>query len=373
MKYTAQSYTKRSKSRIQHRVKVLQQSRVKLLSSLAGIPNSNINTDRHEFQIDEVSNWHNQRSDIDTLALGNSGISATLDTSSQGRSDVSGSSSPCSPSGLSGPSGSSGTTSITGANDNNNSTEHTGRQTDCCDKLIAIEDEIDQQTRKEIAEYRLRSAAQWREYGEQSNKYFFRVIKQRTDRQTIQSLKDPNSAATLTKTEDIMREARMFYQNLYTPNDIEDGTVNKLLESIPVDVSLGSTQANLLMEDITYDAIYDILQHAPMGRSPGLDGIPFELYKYLFKSCTAFGKLLRDTLQGTFPQSCKQTRMVLLFKKGDPELLKSWRPLSLINTDAKLFTKLLANRFNKVLPSLINPYQTGFMPNRLISDNGWLS
>ena len=65
--------------------------------------------------------------------------------------------------------------------------------------------------------------------------------------------------------------------------------------------------------------------------------------------------------------------MVLLFKKGDPLLLANWRPLSLINTDAKLFTKLLANRFNSVLPGLVNPYQTGFLPNRLISDNGWLN
>ena len=61
--------------------------------------------------------------------------------------------------------------------------------------------------------------------------------------------------------------------------------------------------------------------------------------------------------------------MVLLFKKGDPLLLANWRPLSLINTNAKLFTKLLANRFNSVLPGLVIPCQTGFLPNRLISDN----
>ena len=80
-----------------------------------------------------------------------------------------------------------------------------------------------------------------------------------------------------------------------------------------------------------------------------------------------------EMADGEFPSSWKKTRMVLLFKKGDPELLQNWRPLSLINCDAKLFTKLIANRFNTVLPSLINPYQTGFMPSRLISDNGWLN
>ena len=45
----------------------------------------------------------------------------------------------------------------------------------------------------------------------------------------------------------------------------------------------------------------------------------------------------------------------------------------MINRDARLFTKLLANRFNKVLPHIINPYQTGFMSHRLISNNVWVN
>ena len=65
--------------------------------------------------------------------------------------------------------------------------------------------------------------------------------------------------------------------------------------------------------------------------------------------------------------------MVLLFKKCDPLSLKNGRPLSLINTDAKLFTKMLTNRIKYITNRIINPYQSGFMPKRLISDNGWIS
>lgn len=43
-----------------------------------------------------------------------------------------------------------------------------------------------------------------------------------------------------------------------------------------------------------------------------------------------------------------------------------------MNADAMLFTKALANRRNKFLHLLINPYQTVFMRHRLISDNGWV-
>jgi hypothetical protein len=72
-----------------------------------------------------------------------------------------------------------------------------------------------------------------------------------------------------------------------------------------------------------------------------------------------------------FPASWKRTRLILLYKKGDGSDLANWRRLSLTNSDAKLFTKILTHRMLVSLKRIINPYQTGFMPNRSIADNGW--
>ncbi|KAG2192841.1 hypothetical protein INT47_012370 [Mucor saturninus] len=222
-------------------------------------------------------------------------------------------------------------------------------------KLKELDQLIDNQIQKETRECMLRSATRWHELGERNNKYFYRVIKERQSKQTIQSLKCSATGSVEVNSDDIIREARGFYQELYTPDLIGDAAVDSLLASIPDDVVLSPEDSD----------------------SPGLDGLPFEVYKYLFKFSADFRTMLlgilNDALIGVFPTSWQQTRMVLLFKKGNPMLRKNWRPLSLINSDAKLFTKLLANRLNTVLPQLINPYQTGFMPNRLISDNGWLN
>jgi hypothetical protein len=65
-----------------------------------------------------------------------------------------------------------------------------------------------------------------------------------------------------------------------------------------------------------------------------------------------------------------KTRMVLLFKKGDPLQLKNWRLLSLINIDAKLFSKLLTNRLKTLAKRIINPYNLVSCQRDLISDNG---
>ncbi|KAG2191895.1 hypothetical protein INT47_005342, partial [Mucor saturninus] len=244
-------------------------------------------------------------------------------------------------------------------------------------KLKELDQLIDNQIQKETRECMLRSATRWHELGEHNNKYFYRVIKERQSKQTIQSLKCSATGSVLVNSDDIIREARGFYQELYTPDLIDDAAVDSLLASIPDDVVLSPEDSDSLTDPILMDTLQDLVGHTPLGKSPGLDGLPFEVYKYLFKSSADFRTMLlgilNDALIGEFPTSWQQTRMVLLFKKGDPMLLKNWRPLSLINSDAKLFTKLLANRLNTVLPQLINPYQTGFMPNRLISDNGWLN
>ena len=174
-----------------------------------------------------------------------------------------------------------------------------------------------------------------------------------------------------------MREAHHFYTKLYTPDPIEETAIDSLLYNVPPNVTLVSTQRSALVASLVMNDVVELINHSPLSKSPGIDGIPFEVYKYLLNASADFSALLlrvmQEAMDGEFPSSWKKTRMVLLFKKGDPELLQNWRPLSLINCDAKLFTKLIANRFNTVLPSLINPYQTGFMPSRLISDNGWLN
>ncbi|KAG1505919.1 hypothetical protein G6F52_012034 [Rhizopus delemar] len=221
----------------------------------------------------------------------------------------------------------------------------------------------------------LRSATRWHENGERNNKYFYRVIRERQTQQTIQSLRCSSTGSTLTTVGDIITEARNFYQKLYTPDAIDVDEVNRLLDAIPNETKISKQQAAALMSAPTEIDLIALLSHSPAGKSPGIDGIPFEVYKHLASTSKPFldlfHRIVLDAFQGIFPPSWQQTRMVLLFKKGDPQLLSNWRPLSLINTDAKIFTKLLANRFNQLLPQLINPYQTGFLPNRLISDNGW--
>lgn len=56
-------------------------------------------------------------------------------------------------------------------------------------------------------------------------------------------------------------------------------------------------------------------------------------------------------------------------KQKDARYVENWRPITLLNTDYKILAKVTVNRMQISLESLIVKEQTGFMPNRRISQN----
>ena len=50
-------------------------------------------------------------------------------------------------------------------------------------------------------------------------------------------------------------------------------------------------------------------------------------------------------------------------------MIKNWRPISLINVDAKIASKVLALRMQKVLASIINYDQTAYVRGRYIGES----
>ena len=68
--------------------------------------------------------------------------------------------------------------------------------------------------------------------------------------------------------------------------------------------------------------------------------------------------------------SMRRGIITLLPKKGKDQLfLKNWRPITLLNTDYKILSKVLAFRIKKVLPTIIHEDQSGFISGRYKGEN----
>jgi hypothetical protein len=60
---------------------------------------------------------------------------------------------------------------------------------------------------------------------------------------------------------------------------------------------------------------------------------------------------------------------VLLPKKADATEISDFRPISLIHSAAKIFSKLLASRLSSELNGLVSRAQSAFIKRRSIQDN----
>lgn len=103
------------------------------------------------------------------------------------------------------------------------------------------------------------------------------------------------------------------------------------------------------------------------GKSPGPDGFSIAFYKTFANPITPILHRMFFHLMESerLPPTLYEANISLLLKQDRDETEpSSYRPISMLNIDFKILTKILVNRFNKRIESIIHTDQTGFIPNR---------
>lgn len=68
-------------------------------------------------------------------------------------------------------------------------------------------------------------------------------------------------------------------------------------------------------------------------------------------------------------EGVNRTLLVLIPKTKNPTFVHQFRPISLCNVNYKLVTKTIANRLKHLMPEILGPFQSSFVPGRHIQDN----
>ena len=232
-----------------------------------------------------------------------------------------------------------------------------------------IKDEMLTLEKEKVKGLIIRSRSQWFEEGEKSTKYFFNLEKANAIKKHIRKLK-VGDGTIVTDPTDILEEQRQFYQKLLS-SQVQTSD-NKHPEFFNSDIPTLSEDMKLECEgQITILECEQVLKTLKKNKSPGNDGLPFEFYDKFWDDLKT---VIVDSFNyafeyGELSSSQKQAVISLLEKKGKDRLfLKNWRPISLLNVDYKLASKVIAQRIRKTLPSLIHYNQSGFIEKRYIGD-----
>jgi hypothetical protein len=106
-----------------------------------------------------------------------------------------------------------------------------------------------------------------------------------------------------------------------------------------------------------------IFAELPNNKSPGPDGFNGEFLKKCWPTLAQdFYDLCRDFFEGSVClRRINSSYITLIHKKDCPLFISDFRPISLLNSSIKLLTKLLADRLQKVIISLVHANQYGFI------------
>ena len=109
-----------------------------------------------------------------------------------------------------------------------------------------------------------------------------------------------------------------------------------------------------------------ILKSVDVNNAHGHNDISIRMLKLSHKSILEPLKLLFENClwTGIFPDRWKKANIFQFTKKDDKQLLKNYRPVSLLPIWGKIFERIIFNDLFKYFKEnhLISPYQSGFNP-----------
>ena len=238
------------------------------------------------------------------------------------------------------------------------------------DQLADKKSELDEIRKQKLEGLKIRSKAIWVDQGEKPTKYFCAMENRNYTSKCIPNLIKTDGSKTESESE-IVEETKLYYKNLYTERKVTEINLENCL-NLNDKSKLTHEQKIKLEGNITKQEAAKALLNMKNNKSPGSDGFTSEFFKFFWRDIGDFCiRSINFSIGHGELSTTQKEGLITCIPKGDKDkqLLKNWRPISLLNVSYKIASACIANRIKQVLPLLINEDQTGFISGRFIGEN----
>ena len=229
-------------------------------------------------------------------------------------------------------------------------------------------------------------------HGEKLGGVWSSLNKEKKPRDYIQRLKIPNSHPPKYECDSrrMAKLARDYHENLQMANlglldhDKLEMSTDVLLQEIPEGQKITHPEALPLNWLVRETHTTKALHLTKNGSATGMDGCPYELWKALqkrhedminknqpsFDIINVLTVLFKDIQTFGVDENTDFALgwMCPIYKKKDTTEISNYCPITLLNTNYKILTKVLAIQLMEHIETLIHKDQAGFIPGRSIRD-----
>ncbi|GKA98526.1 RNA-directed DNA polymerase, eukaryota [Tanacetum coccineum] len=135
----------------------------------------------------------------------------------------------------------------------------------------------------------------------------------------------------------------------------------------------GEQRADLERE-VTIEEIKTAVWNCGIDKSPGPDGFTFDFYRHFWPiiDTDVHAAVIHFFKHGDIPGGCNSSFIALIPKIPDANMVKDFRPISLIGSIYKIIAKILTNRLVTVLGNIVSEVQSAFIAGRQILDGPFI-
>jgi hypothetical protein len=159
-----------------------------------------------------------------------------------------------------------------------------------------------------------------------------------------------------------------YYRRKFETIPVQNESIQAMITAIPNTTS--SDSHCTIDAPITINELKQSIRNGKLHKAPGVDGIGHDFYVKSWDMCKEDMLQILNVmfLEGKITEAQKRGLIVCIPKTSTPTCIDDYRPLTLLNADTKLLTRILAPRIKPFLQDIIHKGQHCGITNSTVYD-----